>query len=52
LPSARVVERLSGPVSIPRSEAAVFVTERGAADLRGCGLAERERRLRSISAGR
>jgi acetyl-CoA hydrolase len=49
LPAARVVEKLSGPVSVPRSEAAVFVTERGAADLRGCTLAERERRMRAIS---
>jgi acetyl-CoA hydrolase len=49
LPAARVVERLSGPVSVPRSEAGVFVTERGAADLRGCTLAERERRMRAIS---
>jgi acetyl-CoA hydrolase len=49
LPSARVVERLSGPVSVPRSEAGIFVTERGVADLRGCALAERERRMRRIS---
>jgi acyl-CoA hydrolase len=26
----------------------VVVTEKGAADLRGCGLRERERRLRAI----
>jgi acetyl-CoA hydrolase len=49
LPAARVVEKLSGPVSVPRSEAGVVVTERGAADLRGCTLRERERRLRAIS---
>jgi acyl-CoA hydrolase len=49
LPAKRVVKQLSGPVSLPRSEAGVFVTERGAADLRGCSLAERERRMRSIS---
>jgi acyl-CoA hydrolase len=49
LPAARVVEHLAGPVSVPRSEAGVFVTERGAADLRGCTLAERERRMRAIS---
>ena len=49
LPSSRIVERLSGPVSVPRSEAGVVVTEKGAADLRGCGLRERERRLRAIS---
>ena len=49
LPAARIVERLSGPTSVPRSEAGVIVTEHGAADLRGCTLAERERRLRKIS---
>ena len=49
LPGNRVVETLSGPVSVPRSEAGVVVTEKGAADLRGCGLRERERRLRAIS---
>jgi len=49
LPSKRVVERLSGSVSVPRSEAGVVVTEKGAADLRGCSLRERERRLRAIS---
>jgi acetyl-CoA hydrolase len=49
LPAARVVEKLSGPVSVPRSEAGIFVTEHGAADLRGCALRERERRMRAIS---
>lgn len=47
--SSRIVEKLSGPVSVPRSEAGVIVTERGAADLRGCSLREREQRLRAIS---
>ena len=49
LPAARVVERLTGPVSVPRSEAGIFATELGVADLRGCTLAERERRMRRIS---
>ena len=49
LPAKRIVERLSGPVSTPRREVGVIVTERGAADLRGCTLRERERRLRAIS---
>jgi acyl-CoA hydrolase len=49
LPASRVVEQLSGPVSVPRSEAGVFVTELGVADLRGCTLAERERRMRAIA---
>jgi len=49
LPAARIVRSLSGPVSTPRSEAGVVVTERGAADLRGCTLNERIRRLTAIS---
>jgi acyl-CoA hydrolase len=49
LPSNRIIPSLSGPVSTPRSEAGVIVTEKGAADLRGCTLGERERRLRAIS---
>ncbi len=49
VPASRVVEKLSGPVATPRSEAGIIVTERGAADLRGCSLRERERRLRAIS---
>ncbi|HKU46635.1 MAG TPA: acetyl-CoA hydrolase/transferase C-terminal domain-containing protein [Burkholderiales bacterium] len=49
LPSSRIVQALGGPVSVPRSEAGVIVSEKGAADLRGCSLRERERRLRAIS---
>ena len=49
LPASRIVEKLSGPVSVPRGEAGIVVSERGAADLRGCTLKERERRLRAIS---
>jgi acetyl-CoA hydrolase len=49
LPASRIVEQLSGPVSLPRSEAGVVVTEHGVADLRGCTLAERERCMRKIS---
>ncbi|HYI87203.1 MAG TPA: acetyl-CoA hydrolase/transferase C-terminal domain-containing protein, partial [Burkholderiales bacterium] len=49
LRASRIVERLTGPVSTPRGEAGVVVTEKGAADLRGCSLRERERRLRAIS---
>lgn len=48
LPANRIVEKLSGPVATPRSEAGVIVTEKGAADLRGCTLRERERRLRAV----
>jgi acetyl-CoA hydrolase len=49
LPAARVVKALSGPVSTPRSEAGIIVTERGAADLRGCTINERMRRMLRIS---
>ena len=49
IPSSRIVPALAGPVSVPRSEAGVIVTEKGAADLRGCSLRERERRLHAIS---
>ena len=51
LPSSRIVEKLQGPVATPRSEAGVIVTERGAADLRGCTLRERESRLRALASG-
>jgi acetyl-CoA hydrolase len=49
LPANRIVQKLEGPVATPRSEAGVIVTEKGAADLRGCTLRERERRLTAIS---
>ncbi|HTQ77022.1 MAG TPA: acetyl-CoA hydrolase/transferase C-terminal domain-containing protein [Burkholderiales bacterium] len=49
VPAARVVETLQGPVATPRSEAGVVVTERGAADLRGCTLKERIRRMKAIA---
>ncbi len=49
LPAARIVKTLSGPVSTPRSEAGVIITERGAADLRGCTLRERVRRMEAIA---
>ncbi|HJS39496.1 MAG TPA: acetyl-CoA hydrolase/transferase C-terminal domain-containing protein [Burkholderiales bacterium] len=51
LPAARIVEKLQGPVATPRSEAGVIVTERGAADLRGLTLREREARLRALASG-
>lgn len=52
LPAARIVEKLQGPVSTPRSEAGVIVTERGAADLRGRTLKVRERLMRELSGTR
>jgi acetyl-CoA hydrolase len=49
LPANRIVQKLAGPVATPRSEAGVIVTEKGAADLRGCTLGERQKRLSAIS---
>ncbi len=46
---SRIVRRLSGPVSTPRSDAGIVVTEHGVADLRGLTLAERARRLAAIA---
>lgn len=48
--ASRIVSTLSGPVSTPRSEAGVFVTEHGAADLRGQPLRERAKRMIAIAA--
>lgn len=50
VPAARVVPVLTGPVTLPRSEVDLVVTERGVADLRGRTLAERERVLAGVSA--
>lgn len=47
---SRIVARLSGPVTTPRADVDVVVTEYGAADLRGCSLRERRRRLIAIAA--
>ena len=46
---SRIVAKLNGPVSTPRSDAGIIVTEHGVADLRGAGLAERARRLLAIA---
>jgi acyl-CoA hydrolase len=48
--ASRIVARLSGPVTTPRADVDVVVTEHGAADLRGCTLRERRRRLAAIAA--
>jgi acetyl-CoA hydrolase len=45
----RIVSRLSGPVSTPRSEGIVVVTEHGAADLRGATLNQRVERMIAIA---
>jgi acetyl-CoA hydrolase len=47
--ASRIVARLSGPVATPRSEAGVFVTEFGAADLRGLPLRARVARMLAIA---
>ena len=46
----RIVAQLSGPVSKPRSDAGLIVTEHGVADLRGQTLSRRVRRLIDIAA--
>jgi acetyl-CoA hydrolase len=46
---SRIVAKVSGPVATPRSEAGVFVTEYGTADLRGVPLAERPARMIGIA---
>ncbi|NKY33563.1 acetyl-CoA hydrolase/transferase family protein [Nocardia speluncae] len=46
---SRITGRLSGPVTTARSDVDVIVTEFGAAELTGCPLAERTRRLIAIA---
>lgn len=46
---SRIVPELSGPVSTSRADGGLVVTEFGVADLRGCTLAERRRRLVEIA---
>jgi acetyl-CoA hydrolase len=47
--ASRIVARLSGPVATPRSEAGVFATEYGTADLRGLPLSKRAERLIAVA---
>ncbi|SDV49014.1 acetyl-CoA hydrolase/transferase family protein [Chitinasiproducens palmae] len=47
---SRIVARLNGPVTTPRSDAGVIVTEHGVADLRGLTLRQRVRRMIDIAA--
>jgi acyl-CoA hydrolase len=49
-PTSRVVADLSGPVSVPRSDSAVIVTEYGRADLRGLTLSQRADALIAVAA--
>jgi itaconate CoA-transferase len=46
---SRIVPRLSGPVTTPRNDVHIIVTEYGWADLRGKSIAERARALISIA---
>lgn len=48
-PVQRIVSRLSGPVSTPRSEGIVVVTEHGVADLRGATLNQRVERMIAVA---
>lgn len=47
--ASRIVAKLSGPVSTPRSEEIVVVTEHGVADLRGLSLEKRIERMLAIA---
>ena len=46
---SRIVARLSGPVTTPRCDAGIIVSEHGIADLRGLSLAQRKRRMLDIA---
>ncbi|WP_312159011.1 acetyl-CoA hydrolase/transferase C-terminal domain-containing protein [Acinetobacter sp.] len=46
---SRIVFSLSGPVSTPRSDAGIFVTEYGVADLRGLSLQQRAQKMITIA---
>ena len=48
--ASRIVAQLAGPVSTPRADAGLIVTEHGVADLRGQTLSRRVRRLIDIAA--
>jgi len=48
--SSRIVSRLSGPTTIPRSDVGLIVTEYGVADLRGLNLRQRVQAMLGIAA--
>lgn len=48
-PASRIVAQLNGPVSTPRSDTSIVVTEFGVADLRGLTLRQRVRRMLDIA---
>jgi acetyl-CoA hydrolase len=45
----RIVASLSGPATVSRADAGLVVTDHGVADLRGCSLAERARRMIAVA---
>ncbi|MCP3715286.1 acetyl-CoA hydrolase [Paraburkholderia sp. CNPSo 3281] len=47
--ATRIVASLTGPVSTPRSDAGIVVTEYGVADLRGLTLRQRRERMLAIA---
>jgi acetyl-CoA hydrolase len=47
--ASRIVSQLSGPVSTPRSEGIVIVTDHGVADLRGATLSQRVERMIAVA---
>lgn len=47
--SSRIVSHVSGPVTVARHDADIVVTEYGSAQLKGCPLAERARRMIAIA---
>lgn len=49
-PRSRIVAQLSGPVTTPRCDAGLIVTEQGVADLRGLSLRQRALRMIDIAA--
>lgn len=48
--NSRIVAQLSGPVSTPRADAGLILTEHGVADLRGLPLSKRVARMIDIAA--
>lgn len=46
---SRIVARLDGPVTTPRADVDRIVTEQGVAELEGCSMSERARRMIAIA---
>lgn len=47
--TSRIVARLNGPVSTPRGDGCIFVTEHGVADLRGLSLRQRVAKMVAVA---